>query len=100
VKITQELKQLFSIFLQNIQDRSRFAGVRDKHFEYMKRFKLNIPALVQQQVHHESQVHCIGNKPCHDIEVGTVKKKFPKELHSYDHLFIKNRSLQRVYNVM
>lgn len=46
----------------------------------MKGFKLNVPALVSEHVHHELQVFCIAYVFCHDCEVVTIQKQLTKKL--------------------
>lgn len=42
------------------------------HLEDMKSLKLDILALVLEQIHHVLEIVFIGNVPSHDVEVGPV----------------------------
>lgn len=46
----------------------------------MEGFKLDVPAVVSQQVHHQLQVLGFTDVFCHDGEIVSVQEKFPKEL--------------------
>ena len=46
----------------------------------MKRLKLNTLALIPQHPHHQFQVLFITDVFCHNVEIGTIEKKFSKKL--------------------
>lgn len=46
----------------------------------MESLKLDVPAVVSQQVHHQLQVLRFTDVFCHDSKIIPVQKKFPKEL--------------------
>lgn len=46
----------------------------------MEGFKLDVPAVVSQQVHHQLQVLGFTDVFCHDGEIVSVQEKFPEEL--------------------
>jgi len=46
----------------------------------MECFKLDVSAVVSQQVHHQLQVLRPADVFCHDGEVVSIQQKFPKEL--------------------
>lgn len=50
------------------------------HLENMKRFKLDVPALVSQHVHHELEVFGLADVFRHHSEVMSVQEKFAEEL--------------------
>lgn len=41
--------------------------------EDVKRFELNVLALVAQHVHHHLEVPFLGDITCHDTEIGTIE---------------------------
>lgn len=46
---------------------------RETDLEDMKRFELNVLALVAQHVHHHLEVRLLGDIPCHDTEISTIE---------------------------
>lgn len=46
----------------------------------MEGLKLDVPAVVPQQVHHQLQILWFTDVFCHDREVVSVQEKFPEEL--------------------
>lgn len=40
----------------------------------MKRFELNVLALIAQHVHHHLEVRFLRDIACHDIKVGTIEQ--------------------------
>lgn len=50
------------------------------HLEDVKRFKLDVPALVSQHIHHELEVLGLADVFRHHSEVVSVQEKFAKEL--------------------
>jgi hypothetical protein len=55
-------------------DLRRLLGIRDKYLEYMEGLKLNVLALVTEEVHHHLEISIIRDVTCHDAKVGTVEK--------------------------
>lgn len=53
---------------------------RPLYLEDVEGFKLDVPAVVPQQVHHQLQVLGFTDVFCHDGEVVSVQEKFPQEL--------------------
>jgi len=47
--------------------------------EDVKRFKLNVLALVAQHVHHHLEVRLLGDITCHDTEIGTIEQYLAEE---------------------
>lgn len=50
------------------------------HLENMKRFKLDVPALVSQHIHHEFEVLGLADVFRHHSKVMSVQEKFAEEL--------------------
>lgn len=50
------------------------------NLEHMKRLKLDILALISQQVHHHFQICVIGNIPGHHVEICAVEENLAEEL--------------------
>ena len=50
------------------------------HLEHMKRFELNVFALVPEEVHHHLEVRLVRYVPCHNVEVGSIEENFAQEL--------------------
>lgn len=48
----------------------------------MEGFKLDVPAVVSQQVHHQLQVLCFTDVFGHDRKVIPVQKKLPEQLRA------------------
>jgi hypothetical protein len=46
----------------------------------VERLKLDVLALISQEVHHHLEVRFVGNVLGHDIEIGSVKKDLPQQL--------------------
>lgn len=60
------------------------------HFLYLKdmeSLKLNVGALVSQEVHHELQVLWFTDVPCHDCEIVSVQEQFTQQL-SHKHMVL------------
>lgn len=55
---------------------------RPLYLEDVEGFKLDVPAVVPQQVHHQLQVLGFTDVFCHDGEIVSVQEKFPKELET------------------
>lgn len=51
----------------------------------MESLKLNVGALVSQEVHHELQVLWFTDVPCHDCEVVSVQEQFTQQLSHITH---------------
>lgn len=49
------------------------------YLEHMKSFKLDIPALLPQHVHHQLEVVRIAYIPGHDVEVVSIQEKFTQQ---------------------
>lgn len=54
------------------------------HLENMKGFKLDVPALVSQHIHHELEVLRLADVFRHDGEVMSVQEKFAEELKNVE----------------
>lgn len=52
----------------------------DTHLENMKRFKLDVPTLVSQHVHHELEVLGLADVFRHHSKVMSVQEKLAEEL--------------------
>ncbi len=55
------------------------------YLEDMESLKLNVGALVSQEVHHELQVLWFTDVPCHDCEVVSVQEQFTQQLSHITH---------------
>lgn len=55
-------------------------SLRESHFKYVESFELDVLALVSEHVHHHLQITFLRDVSSHDIEIGTVKEDFAKEL--------------------
>lgn len=49
------------------------------HLEHVERFKLNVPALVPQEVHHHLQVRFRADISRHDGVIGTVEQDLAEQ---------------------
>ena len=48
--------------------------------EYVEGLKLDILALIPQEVHHHLQVRLVCDVPCHDVEVCPIQQDLAEEL--------------------
>lgn len=53
----------------------------------MESLKLNVGALVPQEIHHELQVLWFTDVPCHDCEIVSVEEQFTQQL-SHKHMML------------
>ena len=79
VEILEENKQFVLIPSEDDFDLRWFLRVCDKYFEYMERLKLNVLALITEEVHHHLEVGIVRNVARHDAEVGTIQKYLAEE---------------------
>ncbi len=49
------------------------------HLEYVERFKLDVPALITQKVHHHLEVRFRADIPGHDVVIGSVEEDLSQE---------------------
>ena len=63
--------------MSNAQKVWREAKTTD--LENVKRFELNVLALVAQHIHHHLEVCLLSDVTCHDIEIGTIKQYLAKK---------------------
>lgn len=80
LEVAQELHQLGLVLQQDVQHRLSLVGICDKHLEDVECFKLDVSAVVSQQIHHQLQVLGSTDVLGHDGEVVSIQKEFPKEL--------------------
>lgn len=52
----------------------------ETNLENVERLKLDVPALVAEEVHYQLEVGFVRDVPGHDVEVRSVQKNFSKEL--------------------
>ena len=50
------------------------------HLEHVESLKLDVLALISQEVHHHLEVCFVGDILGHDVEVGSVKEDLPQQL--------------------
>ena len=54
-------------------------GGQNTYFENMKRLKLNVLALVAEEIHHHLEIRFARDIPGHHGEVRTIQKDLPEE---------------------
>ena len=48
------------------------------YLEHMESFKLNVLALISEEVHHHLEVGLVRNVACHHVEVGPIEENLAK----------------------
>jgi hypothetical protein len=79
MEIFEEGQQFILIPSEDGFDLRRFLGVCDEYLEYVEGLKLNVLALITEEVHHHLEVGIVRNIARHDAEVGTVQKYLAKK---------------------
>lgn len=80
LEVAQELHELGLVLQQDVQHGLSLVGVGDKDLKDMECFKLDVPAVVSEHVHHQLQVFCSADVLGHYCEVVSVEEQFPEQL--------------------
>ena len=80
MEAAEEGQQPLAVLDENVRDRLDLVRVGDKHLEDVEGLKLNVAALVAQQVHHELEVVGVADVDGHHLKVGAVEQDLAKQL--------------------